>query len=425
MSMLSENRRKAKWTLNPRGNLWSQDESKFGQKMLEKMGWEKGKGLGANQQGRVDIISVKTKDEKQGVGFDHKHEEKWIAHQDDFAAVLAGLNQTHGAETSQNKNEEVSNDANETVSTDVNVESLENKSKKTRKRVHYHKFTRGKDLTNYSTTDLSCILGSEAVVKKRKMDKEDSIPNTPSATNPPSSDDDDEDGEMARPSFNLGSDSPVVPNSPVGVKTDGGLVVIAGGNINDYFAKKMMELRNRNNKINYPNFTSSVSVSKNDDNSSSIKESLINDNDLEDKKLKKKKKKDKSKNISKEKEPDVQKEEEQPIKKKKKSKDKSKSKENTLDEIEEKIAEDSCIKKKKKKKSKGYENITENSENVEEVIEEKPNKKKKKKKAEKVVENEPEKPDETIKKKKKKDKRKSGEIFNGTNLFSIAGYGKM
>ena len=39
---LAEPRRRQKWTLNPRGNLWANDESKFGQKLMEKMGWEKG-----------------------------------------------------------------------------------------------------------------------------------------------------------------------------------------------------------------------------------------------------------------------------------------------------------------------------------------------------------------------------------------------
>lgn len=36
-------RRKQKWSVDPRNTAWSKDESKFGQKMLEKMGWSKGK----------------------------------------------------------------------------------------------------------------------------------------------------------------------------------------------------------------------------------------------------------------------------------------------------------------------------------------------------------------------------------------------
>ena len=58
------------------------DESKVGQKLMEKMGWSKGKGLGANEQGDVDHISVKFKDKEdvRGVGFEG-HDATWIAHQ--------------------------------------------------------------------------------------------------------------------------------------------------------------------------------------------------------------------------------------------------------------------------------------------------------------------------------------------------------
>lgn len=36
-------RRKRKWSVDPRNSAWSNDDSKFGQKMLERMGWSKGK----------------------------------------------------------------------------------------------------------------------------------------------------------------------------------------------------------------------------------------------------------------------------------------------------------------------------------------------------------------------------------------------
>lgn len=73
-----------KWALNPRGKLWvngnihylischvtvilipfflsTSDESKIGQKLLEKMGWSKGKGLGATMQGNILLQSIKRK----------------------------------------------------------------------------------------------------------------------------------------------------------------------------------------------------------------------------------------------------------------------------------------------------------------------------------------------------------------------------
>merc|ERR1712203_414493 len=49
-------------------------------------------------------------------------------------------------------------------------QSLSSASKKSKKRVHYEKFTKGKDLSSYSQTDLSCILG-EKNRKKIKLEE--------------------------------------------------------------------------------------------------------------------------------------------------------------------------------------------------------------------------------------------------------------
>ena len=40
--------------------------------------------------------------------------------------------------------------------------NLEEISKKSKRRVHYQKFVRGKDLKNYSADDLGCILGTKS-----------------------------------------------------------------------------------------------------------------------------------------------------------------------------------------------------------------------------------------------------------------------
>merc|ERR550519_569427 len=171
--MLSEPRRRQKWSLNPRGTLWSQDENKFGAKLMEKMGWEKGSGLGKKQDGIVDPILVRQKEDNKGVGFEG-HDDTWLAHQDDFQAVLAALNEAHNESSDkvEKTKEKVSEE--EEVVPEEKV-SLEKLSKKSKKRVHYHKFTRGKDLSNYSADDLGCILGSNSA--KRKTNK--SEPSTP------------------------------------------------------------------------------------------------------------------------------------------------------------------------------------------------------------------------------------------------------
>lgn len=98
MSMLAEHRRKQKRAVDPRNTAWSND-SKFGQRMLEKMGWSKGKGLGAQEQGATDHIKVQVKNNHLGLGATINNEDNWIAHQDDFNQLLAALNTCHGQET--------------------------------------------------------------------------------------------------------------------------------------------------------------------------------------------------------------------------------------------------------------------------------------------------------------------------------------
>ncbi|XP_028997215.1 PIN2/TERF1-interacting telomerase inhibitor 1 isoform X2 [Betta splendens] len=163
MSMLAEPRRKQKWSIDPRNSAWSNDDSKFGQKMLERMGWSKGKGLGRSEQGSTDHIKVKVKNDNYGLGANASYEDNWIAHQDDFNDLLAQLNNHHG----QNSNEPPEDE--------LKGFSLEEKSKSSRKRVHYMKFTKGKDLSSRSESDLNCIFGKRAKsVKDREQESSSS-----------------------------------------------------------------------------------------------------------------------------------------------------------------------------------------------------------------------------------------------------------
>ncbi|XP_005337290.2 PIN2/TERF1-interacting telomerase inhibitor 1 isoform X4 [Ictidomys tridecemlineatus] len=159
MSMLAERRRKQKWAVDPRNTAWSNDDSKFGQRMLEKMGWSKGKGLGAQEQGATDHIKVKVKNNHLGLGATINNEDNWIAHQDDFNQLLAELNTCHGqeiADSSDNKEKKSFN--------------LEEKSKISKNRVHYMKFAKGKDLSSRSSTDLDCIFGKRQSKKTAEQD---------------------------------------------------------------------------------------------------------------------------------------------------------------------------------------------------------------------------------------------------------------
>jgi len=213
---LAEPRRRQKWTVNPRGNLWANDESKFGQKLMEKMGWEKGNGLGANQDGRVDNIKVKHKDNQKGVGFDG-HDDTWLNHQEDFQAVLAALNVEHGV-------------AGKDLNEEEKKVSLESISRKSKRRVHYQKFVKGKDSSNYSAEDMSCILGTKSDKLKSKQVTEQKKKSSDSSS----------DGEE---------------------KEEKSTKFVQKGNYQEYFAKKMAAMKAKGKYADIPTWTENTTNS--------------------------------------------------------------------------------------------------------------------------------------------------------------------
>lgn len=106
------------------------------------MGWKNGKGLGLKEDGMLEHIKISYKNDSKGMGF-MEQTEQWTEHQDNFSKLLENLKGDMDSEC----------DIKEKV-------SLEEKSMKSRARVHYHKFTRGKDLSRYSDKDLANILGN-------------------------------------------------------------------------------------------------------------------------------------------------------------------------------------------------------------------------------------------------------------------------
>lgn len=89
--MLAGPRRKQK-VINLRANnsVWSNDASKFGQRMLEKMGWTPGKGLGAKENGIVQHVVAQYKNDEKGLGFEDR-DDQWTKNEDDFNALLSNL----------------------------------------------------------------------------------------------------------------------------------------------------------------------------------------------------------------------------------------------------------------------------------------------------------------------------------------------
>lgn len=144
------------------------------------MGWEPGKGLGAKEDGELNFIKIKYKNDIEGIGYEMR-DDQWTQHENQFNKLLQNLsnpNSTANSSTANTDDEEDSADAvfvrgfktNDTVvptppssgKRGLSGISLEEKSKKSKTRVHYKKFTKGKDLAQYSEKDLANIFGKKS-----------------------------------------------------------------------------------------------------------------------------------------------------------------------------------------------------------------------------------------------------------------------
>ncbi|CAD5206579.1 unnamed protein product [Bursaphelenchus okinawaensis] len=157
--MLAEPRRKNKISIDPQNVLWRNGDT-IGKKLMSKMGWTDGKGIGRNEQGSAENIKLNPNYTNAGLGADHhkKQQDKWIAVHDDFAALLKDLNQ--GKEVKEDDEEQAEKISIQTV------------SKSSKKRIHY-KFTRGKDLSLASETDKNAIFGNRKGKEKAKPKQEE------------------------------------------------------------------------------------------------------------------------------------------------------------------------------------------------------------------------------------------------------------
>jgi len=156
----------------------------------------------------LEPIRIKYKNDAEGVGFKVK-DDQWVAHGEEFSAVLGQLN---GVQESDDN--DMIGFKQEQETTTISINSLEKRSKSSKARVHYHKFTRGKDLTRYSATDMASILGKRPSFAEKAVEvKEEVVEETPQT----------EDHSH-------------------------GVTTIPKGNLNDYFASKMAALREKQNR---------------------------------------------------------------------------------------------------------------------------------------------------------------------------------
>lgn len=142
------------------------DDKSFGSKMLAKMGWTKGNGLGKEQHGSIDFIQIRYKNNANGLGYDGLKDNQWTENESQFDSLLKSLNGM------PEKNAESANDK----PLKPEKKSLEEKSKSSRARVHYKKFTRNKDVYKYTEKQLANILGKKTLSEvEPKADVEEQV----------------------------------------------------------------------------------------------------------------------------------------------------------------------------------------------------------------------------------------------------------
>ena len=236
--MLSQSRKKLKWSHDPQNTFWTNDTTAYGHKMLKKMGWEKGKGLGLKEDGVAEPIKLSANKTKQGLGCTG-YDNTWVDHQDDFSAILSGLNNdfpTCKSNGSTSRSE---------------IVSLE-KTSQGQKRLHYKKFTKGKDLSNYNQSDMNAIFGLRS----------QSLPSTPLH----GSDDDSDNDEISMLPIKKKKSSKTSKKLAESTQ-EPPLLIPADCSVTDYFKMKLEKLKQQRtfNNVDLTCSAESASCNNNSD----------------------------------------------------------------------------------------------------------------------------------------------------------------
>lgn len=134
-----------------RNKSWSQGS--IGAKLLQKMGWSEGQGLGRNQQGSSNALRAVRRAEGLGIGATHDlaGTEGWSATNDSFASVLQHLQAQHNGLSSSSSN----NNASATKKKKKSLTLAKNRVLAG----HAKKMRLAKDLNNKTPEEMACIFG--------------------------------------------------------------------------------------------------------------------------------------------------------------------------------------------------------------------------------------------------------------------------
>jgi hypothetical protein len=135
---------------------FEEEKSSFGFKMMSKMGWEEGKGLGKNEHGISSFIRAQKKQDQLGIGAKASNDDTWHEAQGLFNDLLSRLNAAQKGEDGEPDFDPNSKVEAPSKSTGKALAEF------TAKRRLYGRFRASKDAHNYSATDMAAIMGKKA-----------------------------------------------------------------------------------------------------------------------------------------------------------------------------------------------------------------------------------------------------------------------
>jgi Pin2-interacting protein X1 len=116
---LAEPKKRQRIGADPRNKNWKEDDSAIGFKLLSKMGWSEGKGLGATLSGRQTNIKVSLKDDTFGIGADQRTSDNWLENSFGFDDILKRIDNDDGTTFTMSENSQEANPSEQ----DANISS--------------------------------------------------------------------------------------------------------------------------------------------------------------------------------------------------------------------------------------------------------------------------------------------------------------
>ena len=205
-------------TTETRNSQWANDPNAFGRKMLSKMGWKEGSGLGKNQQGSSTHLRAVKRSESLGIGAesDAFGDKGWQDTNAGFHGVLANLKREYSSSGIQDdedvdeatkkkrrkeekkrkkkiekrrakqqlKNSESCNSSSSGSGSDTNTNKKGIRLPQNKVQAgHARKMREAKDISNKSSADMAAIFGVKADFYKQPkkwVEGDDDKDNTPS-----------------------------------------------------------------------------------------------------------------------------------------------------------------------------------------------------------------------------------------------------